>query len=119
MRRLIALAVALASAAAGTACGDTPGNSRAAASDGWSQQTRVPGEYLVTLAARADHKAISDLYGRFEITDIRDLGHNVFLVTLTDDPGPATMEKLHEGNVHIKSVQPNLVYGIRGPGNAP
>jgi hypothetical protein len=39
-------------------------------------------------------------------------------VTLTDDPGPATMEKLHEGNVHIKSVQPNLVYGIRGPGNA-
>ena len=119
MRRLIALAVVLASAAAGTACGDTPGNSRAAASDGWSKQTRVPGEYLVTLAARADHKAISDLYGRFAITGIRDLGHNVFLVTLTDDPGPATMEKLHEGNVHIKSVQPNLVYGIREPGNAP
>ena len=85
MRRLIALAVALAGAAAGTACGDTPGNSRAAASDGWSKQTRVPGEYLVTL---------------------------------NDDPGPASMEKLRAGNVHIKSVQPNFVYGIRGPGNA-
>ena len=119
MRPLIALAVAVAGASAGCACGDTPGKSQAAAADGGSQQTRVPGEYLVTLAARADVKAISGLYGRFAITGIRDLGHNVFLVTLTDDPGPATMEKLHEGNVHIKSVQPNLVYGIQGPGNAP
>lgn len=118
MRRLITLAVALAGAAAGCACGDTPGKSQAAAADGWSQQTRVPGEYLVTLAVRADVKAISDLYGRFVITGIRDLGHNVFLVTLNDDPGPAMMEKLRGGNVHIKEVQPNLVYGIRGPGNA-
>jgi len=118
MRRLIALAVALAGAAAGCANGDTPGKSEATAADGWSQQTRVPGEYLVTLAARADVKAISGLYGRFEVRGIRDLGQGVFLVTLDDDPGPASMEKLRAGNVHIKSVQPNFVYGIRGPGNA-
>ena len=118
MRRLIALAVALAGAAAGCACGDTPGKSEAAGAVVGSQQTRMPGEYLVTLAARADVKAISDLYGRFEITGIRDLGRNVFLVTLSDDPGPAMMEKLRGGNVHIKEVQPNFVYGIPGPGSA-
>ena len=118
MWRLIALAVALAGTTAGSACGDTPGKSQAATADGWSQQTRVPGEYLVTLAAQADVKAISDLYGRFEIKGIRELGHNVFLVTLTEDPGPARMEKLRGGNVHIKAVQPNFVYGIQGPGNA-
>jgi hypothetical protein len=118
MRRLIALAVALAGAAAGCACGDTPGKSEAAGAVVGSQQARVPGEYLVTLAARADVKAISDLYGQFEITGLRDLGQNVFLVTLSDDPGPARMEKLRGGNVYIKAVQPNFVYGTRGPGNA-
>ena len=115
MRRLIALVVALASAAAGTACGDTPGNSRAAASDGWSQQTRVPGEYLVTLVARNSVKAIVDLYGQFGIKGIQDLGRNMFLVTLTEDPGPARMEQLRGENAHIQAVQPNFMYGTRGP----
>ena len=78
MRRLVALAVAAAGAVAGSACGNPPGNPPVAPAGAWSQQARVPGEYLVTLAARADHKAISDLYGRFEITDIRDLGTTFF-----------------------------------------
>jgi hypothetical protein len=62
-------------------------------------------------------KAIADLYGRFGIKGIKDLGNNVFLVTLTEDPGPEMMEKLRGGNTHIKSVQPNYIYRTQGTGS--
>ena len=114
MRRLIALAVTLAGAAAGSACGDAPGNPEAAPA-ARAQHTRAPGEYLVTLAARDNVKAIIDLYGQFGIKGIQDLGHNIFLLTLTEDPGLATMVQLRGENAHIRAVQPNLVYGTRGP----
>jgi hypothetical protein len=118
MRRLIAFAMAVAGAAAGYACGNSPGNPQAAPAGALSQQTRVPGEYLVTLAARAEVKAIADLYGRFGIKSIMHLGSNVFLVTLTEDPGPATMEKLRGENAQIKAVEPNFVYRTQGSGSA-
>ena len=110
IRHLIAIAVIVAGTAAGCTRDDVPGNPKAAPADAWSRQTRVQGEYLVTVAAGADVKAIADLYGRFGIKGIKDLGNNVFLVTLTEDPGPEAMEKLRGGNAHIKAVQPNYVY---------
>ena len=118
MRRLIAFAMAVAGAAAGYACGNSPGNPQAVAAGALSQQTRVPGEYLVTLAARAEVKAIADLYGRFGIKNLKDLGNNVFLVTLTDDPGPEEMEKLRGGNALIKAIEPNFVYRTQESGSA-
>ena len=95
MRYLAAFALAVAGAAAGCA---------------WSQQARAPGEYLVTLASPAEVKAIADVYGRFGIKGIERLGNNVFLVTLTEDPGPATMEKLRAADARIKAVEPNFPY---------
>jgi len=115
MRRVIALTMAVAGAAAVYACGNSPGNAQTKPAGAWSNQTRVPGEYLVSLTAPAERKAITDIYGRFGIKDIKDLGHNIFLLTLTEDPGPATMEELRGGNTRIKSVQPNYVY--RGQGS--
>ena len=113
MRGLIALAVTLAGATAVSACGaPTPGNPGAAPAVR-SQQARVPGEYLVTLAARHRVDAIVDLYGRFGIKSIQDLGNNIFLVTVANDPGPARMEQLRGANANIQAVQPNFVYGTR------
>jgi hypothetical protein len=97
---LRAFTIAVACAAAGHACGSSPSKPAA----------RAPGEYLVTLAARGEVKAIADVYGRFGIRDIRRLGSNVFLVTLTEDPGPAAMEKLRAENAQIQAVEPNLQY---------
>jgi len=116
LRRLIAIAVALAGAAAGYACGSSPVVPQAAPADATTQQTRVPGEYIVTLAEPADVKAISDLYGRFGIKEIRKLGANTFLLMLTEDPGPATMESLRAGGVGIKAVEPNYRYRSQGTG---
>jgi hypothetical protein len=117
--RHIALAVTLAGATAVSACsGAAPGNP-AAAPAARAQQTRVPGEYLVTLAARGSVKSIVELYGRFGIKGIQDLGHNVFLVTLTEDPGPARMEELRGNNARILAVQPNFVYRTREPARLP
>jgi len=116
IRRLIVLAATLAGAAAGSACGYTPGNPQPVLADN-TQQTRVPGEYLVTLSARDSVQAITDLYGQFGIKGIQDMGHNIFLVTFTEDPGPARMEQLRGESTHIQTVQPNFVYGTREFGN--
>lgn len=84
----------------------------------WSQQARAPGEYLVTLAAPAEVNAIADVYGRFGIRRITRLGNNVFLVTLTEDPGPTTMEKLRAQNLQIKAVEPNSLYRSQENGSS-
>jgi len=116
LRRLIAIAVALAGAAAGYACGSSPVVPQAAPADATTQQTRVPGEYIVTLAEPADLKAISNLYGRFGIKEIRKFGANTFLLMLTEVPGPASMESLRADNARVKAVEPNYVYRTQGTG---
>ena len=103
-------------AAGSSACSQTRGEP-ASTPDFSSRQTRVPGEYLVTLAAGADAKSIADLYGRFGIKGTQGLGRNIFLVTLTDDPGPAKIEELRGQNAQVKAVQPNFVYRGNGRGN--
>jgi len=96
------------------ACSQTPGE-QAPAATGWSSsQTRIPGEYLVTLAAGAEAKAIADTFGRFGIRETRQFGRDTFLVTLTEDPGPVAMEELGRKNKAVRSVQPNFAY--RGTG---
>lgn len=116
MRRLIAIAIIVAGAPAGPACSGSPAGPQAAPAGASEQQTRVPGEYLVTLVAPAEVKAISELYGRFGIKGIQLLGANIYLITLTDDPGPATMESLRTGNAHVKTVEPNYVVRTQGGG---
>lgn len=119
MQRVIVLAATLAAATAVSACGGpAPGTSRAVP-DLRTQQTRVPGEYLVTLVAPDRVSAIVDRYGQFGIKAIQNLGNHLFLVTLTEDPGPARMEQLRRENDHIQAVQPNFVYGTREPARLP
>jgi hypothetical protein len=116
-RRRIGLGVAITALAAGSACSQTPRDPAPAPVDFSSRQTRVPGEYIVTLAADADVNAIVDLYGRFGIKATQGLGRNVFLVRLTEDPGPAKLEELRSQNAQIKAVQPNFAYRGNGRGN--
>jgi hypothetical protein len=115
MRLLLAVAVAVAGA--GPACGHhSPGSlatTREATASSRSEN-RVPGEYLVTLATGTDVKVITDVYGRFGIKRIQELGLNlgrsVFLVALAEDPGLAKIENLHRQDERIEAVQPNFVY---------
>src|SRR2546426_2172804 len=116
-RRCFGLVVAVAGLVAGSACSQTPSDPAPKPMDLSSRQTRVPGEYLVTLAAGADVKAIADLYGRYGIKGTQDLGRNLFLVRLTEDPGPAKLEELRGQNAQIKAVQPNFVHRGNGRGN--
>lgn len=113
LRRLVALAVTLSLAGAAAACGSPAPRAMQAATPAGARQDRVPGEYLVTVAARDRVAAIADLYGQFGIQDIRDLGGTVFLLLVTEDPGPARMEQVRGGSAQILAVQPNLVYGTR------
>jgi len=116
-QQLNALAMALTSLGTGFVCVYTPIDTRLMRTEFSSRQTRVPGEYLVTLAPGSDVKVITDLYGRFRIKDVRDLGRNIFLVTITEDPGPAKMEELSGQNSHVKAIQANFVYRTNGRWN--
>jgi len=104
--------------AAGPACSPSPNNPGLAQTDLSSRQTRAPGEYLVTLVPGADSKVIADLYGRFGIKGMKDLGNNIFLVVLMQDPGPVRMEELRGQSASVKAVQPNFTYRTSKPGNA-
>ena len=100
-------------AAALCACGNPTVSAQTPPPEAKSQQ-RVPGQYLVTLMPGGDAKAINDVYGSFGIKSARSIGNNVYLVTLTQDPGPYAMERLRGGNAQIKAVQPNYVYRAQG-----
>ena len=107
----------MAGLAAGAACSQTPRDPAPTPVGSSSRQTRLPGEYLITLAAGADVNAIADLYRPFGIKGTQDLGHNLFLITLTEDPGPAKMEELGRQNKQINAVQPNFGYRANELGN--
>ena len=64
----------------------------------------------MTLAAGADGKAIAEVYGRFGIKVTQDLGNDLFLVKLAEDPGLPKLEELRGQNPKVKAVQPNFVY---------
>ncbi len=116
-RRIGPVLVMTAALGAGSACSQTSRDPALTPMDFSSRQTRAPGEYLVTLAAGADSRAVAELYGRYAIESIQGLGHNVFLLKLTEDPGPAKMEELRGRNTQIQAVQPNFVYRANKPGN--
>lgn len=67
-------------------------------------------EYLVTLAPGADEKTVHEVYGRFGIKAVKPLPNNVYLVTITHDPGLPAMEKAREGNDLVRAVQRNQRY---------
>lgn len=110
IRRIIIFTIGLTSTVAGFAGGHRSDNFGLTPADFSSRQTRVPREYLITLVPGADIKVITDLYGYFGIKSIKDMGRNIFLVTLTEDPGLVKMEELRGQNPNIMAVQPNYTY---------
>jgi hypothetical protein len=115
---LLTFALVLAASAVGAACSEMPRIPGPATGTPSSLRTTVPGQYIVTLAPGADVKAITGLYGRFGIKDVRDLGQNNFLMILTDDPGLSALEELRGNDASIKTVQPNFIYHSNVPGSA-
>ena len=117
MRRIFASAAAAVVTITGLACA-TPAAEIAPAAPSVparedppvNETDRVPGQYLVTLDAGANPSAITDVYGRFGIKRVQDLGRGVYLVTLSDDPGPKSMDETRKGDARIKAIQPNYVY---------
>jgi hypothetical protein len=111
MRRLAAISVAAGALATACCAPSAPAAAAAGArEDAPAVSSRVPREYLVTLAPGADAAAIADVYGRFGIARVRDVGRNVFLVVVAEDPGPERMEELRGRDARIVAVQPNYAY---------
>ena len=119
IRLIRTFVLVLISMVAVTSCGHGEGNQSSTSEDLMSQQVRVPGEYLVTLSAGGEAEVITNLYGRFGIKEMKNIGNNIFLVTLSEDPSLARMEELRAQEPRIEAVQSNLVYRTQpksGPG---
>lgn len=125
MRFGISSLLVLSVAVSTTACGHQPSEpyktmpapppsnfAAAGPASSWSGQTRVPGEYLVTLVAGTDVNVIAEAYGSLGIKSLKKLGNDLFQINLSNDPGPEKMEALRSQDKRIKAVQPNLIYRI-------
>ncbi len=98
----------LVAAMALAACGHVPSSTQQAAES--TDAPRVPGEYVVTLEAGEKESAITERYGRLGIKRMLPLGGGVFLLNISNDPGPREMENQIKPDKRIKSVQPNFIY---------
>jgi predicted alpha/beta hydrolase family esterase len=110
MRSILAFSMVAGAAVAVTDCCHSEPGPLVAEGGAISSQERVSGEYLVALAAGSDAKVIGDAYAQFGIKRTQDLGHNVFLVALMNDPGLGKVDELRKQYPLIKAVQPNFVY---------
>ena len=116
MRSPVLVAIAIGASAASCACRRSPSAPPASAHAATplpgapGATTRVPREYLVTVAAGSGEAAVREVYGRYGIARIQGLGGGVFLVTLSEDPGPEKMEELRRQDPRIRAVQPNFTY---------
>lgn len=77
------------------------------------RQTRVPGEYIVTLAPGIDAAVLHEVYGGFGIKRVQPLAPNVFLLALEKDPGLEKIDALRGRGLMIKAVQPNVGYRVQ------
>jgi hypothetical protein len=94
----------------GSACAGTPPTPEAVPKGPPSSQPTVSGEYLVTLSPGVEVGTVEQVYGRFGLKRIQDLGNGVVLVALGQDPGLERMTELQARDSRIKAVQPNFVY---------
>lgn len=71
---------------------------------------RLPGSYIVTLAADGTQDAIRKAYADLGVESIKALGENRFAVRLATDPGPEEITRRAQSERAIKAVQPNYIY---------
>ena len=116
----VSIITLLAAQATISACANSPAVEMSKAQQSMTtpskkQQTRVPGEYIVTLGTGEDESAISDQYARLGIKNIKALGNSTFLLIITDDIGPEDMRTIGSQDSRIKAVQPNYIYKANEP----
>ena len=107
VRALLALCVA---GTLGTGCAQGGAARAPAAPAAAAAPSRVPGEYLVTLAPGTDPRAILGALAEAGVTSIRSVGADLYVVTVRDDPGPERMKVLRANDPRIRAVQPNFLY---------
>ena len=90
-----------------TGCGDNP--ARQVQLQSPAGQTRVSGEYLVTLAPDTDKSVINERFVRQGLKDVHDLGEDIYLIVVSNDPGPKAMRVQIRKDPRITKIQPNLV----------
>jgi hypothetical protein len=111
--RTLVLFVAAVLISCGSACAGSPPAPETIPKSLPTAHPTVPGEYLVTLSPGAEIGAVEQVYGRFGLERIQDLGSGVILVALKEDPGLERMKDLQAQDARIRAVQPNFVYRAR------
>ncbi len=71
---------------------------------------QAPGEYIVTVSAGAGEDLLRRQYRIYGIRDITDLGADMFLLRLGNDPGLDAVQRKASESGQVRAVQPNYIY---------
>ncbi|MFL6713772.1 MAG: hypothetical protein ACJ8LN_12720 [Sulfurifustis sp.] len=82
----------------------------AAAPEPAAAQSRVPGEYIITLRPDADPARITPIYRDLGLSRVQDLGHGKYLIHVSNDPGADTLLEIGDAAGVVEAVQPNFIY---------
>ncbi|MDH4199629.1 MAG: hypothetical protein OEV66_04535 [Spirochaetia bacterium] len=77
---------------------------------GKSIKQRKLNEYLVTVKSGANEKEVRRAFAQYKIHSIAKIAERVFLIVISEDPGPEQMEKTAKTSQKIEAVQPNFLY---------
>lgn len=78
-----------------------------------AEQSRVPGEYIITLRPDADPARIAGVYRGIGITRVQDLGHGKYLIHVSNDPGTEAVLEIGDTAGVVEAVQPNFIYRMQ------
>jgi hypothetical protein len=73
-------------------------------------QDRVPGEYVITVRSGGDADLLRDLYEEYGVRDVSEIGPDLFLLKLKEDPGVDEIRRKGIESGKVSAVQPNFIY---------
>ena len=115
------LLVALPLLMAGTGCGapenGTPVQSQTKPANP-SAANRVPGRYLVAVI-EGNRAQIEKTFAAYRPESISRIREDLYLLMISEDPGPETMSQIADDADFIKAIQPDYTHSINPPGRMP
>ena len=85
-------------------------NQRSAEHDMSGSAQKAPVEYIIVLTKNSRLNDAVDDIAQYDVSVIRDLKRDRYLIGLGNDPGIAALRKVLDGSQYITHIQPNYTY---------
>lgn len=110
MKFLVRLCLVLVLISLVGACAQTQAEPEARLPSNVTQESRVPGEYLIGLIAGTDQAVVPAMFSAYGVEEWRHIRKDTYLVRLRSDPGPEEMARLVRDMAAVRYIEPNRIY---------